>query len=131
MNITERNMAHVINGEIQRCRKWIEDALQYTNGTHEFVDVVNAILEGRMQFWPAENACLVTEIVEYPRKKVLNVFIGGGTLKQMRDMYDALTDWAKAQGCDSITCTGRKGWERIGREYGWTPVSVTLAKELD
>ena len=48
---------------LERCRKWIEDALEYSGGTHTFDDVAQCILDGKLQLWPAERGCAVTEIV--------------------------------------------------------------------
>jgi hypothetical protein len=39
--------------EMERCRPWIEDALEYSGGTHVFDDVVSGVTSGRMQLWPA------------------------------------------------------------------------------
>lgn len=116
--------------ELDRCRPWIEAALAYSGGTHVFEDVRDAILDGRMQLWPAPDGCLVTEIVVYPRKTVLNVFLGGGKLSRLIDMHDDVAAWAKAQGCDAATINGRRGWERVYASRGWKPVHTCLGKEL-
>jgi len=63
--------------ELHRCRDWIQAALAHGGHTHDFEDIVRAIYEGRMQLWAGERGCIVTEIVTYPRKKVLHVFLGG------------------------------------------------------
>ncbi len=63
-----------IDAELARCRKWIEDALAYSGGTHTYEDIVEGIHSLRYQFWAAERGCAVTEIIEYPRKKVFHVF---------------------------------------------------------
>ena len=47
--------------ELERCRVWIEAALEYGGGTHLFEDIAEAISEGRMQLWPAKDSCIVTE----------------------------------------------------------------------
>lgn len=117
--------------ELLRCRHWIEAALEYSNGTHTFKDIVDGIMEGRLQFWPAPNGCLVTEIVTYPQKRVINVFLGGGELDQLADMHADVIAWAKTQGCAGATIVGRKGWERAFKKYGWKPAFVTLAKEFE
>ena len=64
----------ILSAEIQQCQKWIEDALEYCGGTHHFDDIVEGIYAGRMQLWQGPRGCIVTEIVVYPRKKVLNLF---------------------------------------------------------
>ena len=53
---------------LERCRPWIEAALEYSNCTHEYQDIVDAVATGNMQLWPAPRWCIVTEIVVYPRK---------------------------------------------------------------
>lgn len=113
-----------------RCKAWIEAALEHSGGTHEWQDIVDGIATGNMQLWPAERGCLVTEIVEYPRKRVLNVFLGGGDLDQLVEMHDAVQAWGEAQGCVGATIIGRAGWERVYRERGWKRQHVVLAKEF-
>ena len=115
---------------LERCRPWIEAALEYSGGTHNYQDIVDGISSGYMQLWPAERGCLVTEITTYPRKKILNVFLGGGELDQLIEMHDDLSAWGKAQGCDAATIIGRPGWERIYKARGWQRQHVVLAKEL-
>ena len=60
----------------KQIQDWIEAALEYSGGTHVYQDIVDAIGEGRMQLWLGERGCAVTEIVVFPRKKVLHVFLG-------------------------------------------------------
>jgi len=117
--------------EIDRCRPWIEAALEHGHGGHTFDDVASMILTGRLQLWPAERGCLVTEIVVYPRCKVLNVFLGGGEIDQLADMHGDVIAWAKAQGCTMATIQGRKGWERAFAKYGWKHAHTVLTKEFD
>lgn len=106
-----------IQSELLRCRKWIEAALEYSSGTHEFVDVVDGVLTGKMQLWPGERGCLVTEIVSYPRKKVLHIFLAGGKLDQLLDMYDAVSAFGQMNGCDRMTLAGRPGWRKVLPEW--------------
>lgn len=116
--------------ELERCKPWIVAALEYSGGTHLFEDIAAGIASGHMQLWPAPDGCLVTEIVVFPRKKVLNVFLGGGKLRQLTDMHDDVAAWARAQGCEAATINGRPGWQRVYRSRGWQPLHMTLTKEL-
>ena len=117
--------------ELIRSRKWIEDALGYSGGTHTFEDVVAGIVSGRMQFWPAERGCAVTEIVVYPRKRVLHVFLAGGEMDQILDMIGDATEWSKGQGCTSMTIAGRHGWQRVLAKHGYRAVMTVLEKEYE
>jgi hypothetical protein len=116
---------------IEHCKGWIEDALEYSGGTHDFEDIVEGIKAGRMQLWPSERGCIVTEILTYPKKKIINIFLGGGEIDQLAQMHDDVIQFAKGQGCTAATISGRKGWERAFKQYGWTPLHVTLIKEFD
>lgn len=119
-----------VQSELDRCRPWIEAALEYSGGTHLFEDIVAGVQSGHMQLWPAPDGCLVTEIIVFPRKKVLNVFLGGGDLDRLVDMHDALAAWGRAQDCDAATINGRTGWQRVYKSRGWTPMHICLSKEL-
>lgn len=116
--------------ELDRCAPWIEAALAYSGGTHTPQDVAEAIRAGTMQLWPAPKGCVVTEIVDFPRKRVCNVFLAAGEMAQVLDMRGDLAAWAKAQGCAALTAYGRKGWERVAARFGWTSPHVFLSKEL-
>ena len=116
--------------ELERCRPWIEAALEYSGGTHNFADVVADIETGFAQFWPAPRGCFVTHILTFPQKKVLLFFLGGGDLQQLALMHDDVLAWGKAQGCQSAMISGRNGWARILGSLSWTPLHQTLTREL-
>jgi len=120
----------VINEEFNRCRPHIEAALEYSGGTHDIIDIYEGIYKGTMQLWPAEKSCLVTEIIAYPKKKVLNIFLGGGDLTEILDMHDDVINWAKAQGCEALNMTGRFGWKKPLAAHGWEPMHSSYVKEI-
>lgn len=111
-------------------RDWIEAALQHAGGTHTFDDVVASLNAGRMQLWPAERGCAVTEIVVYPQKKVLHVFLAAGDMDQILVGFDTVAAWAREQGCTAMTMSGRLGWQRVLRSEGWEPTMVTMEKDI-
>ena len=115
---------------IEANRKHIEAALEYSGGTHNFEDVEKAINEGNMQLWPASNSAAVTEIIQYARKKVCNVFLAGGDLDEITCRIDSLAEWAKSLGCDSMTLYGRTGWERVLDSHGFKPVRVVWERAI-
>ena len=116
--------------ELERCRGWIESALEYGGGTHYYEDIVESIVSGKMQLWPAKDSCLVTEITVFPRKKVLHVFLGGGDLDEIIGMHESVVQWAKAQGCESLTLSGRKGWTRALEDLDWKPKMVFMERSI-
>ena len=116
---------------LEHCRKWIEDALEYSGGSHDFQDVADGILSGRMQLWPAEKGCAVTEIVLYPKKSVLHVFLAGGEMETIVNMIDSAVAWGKTQGCTSMTIAGRRGWVRVLARHGYKPVMTVLERNFE
>lgn len=116
--------------ELKRCKPWIEAALEYSGGTHFFEDVVDGLAKGTLQLWPAKRACIVTEIVVYPRKRVVNVFLGGGELEQIMDMHADVIEWAKSQNCTALTMSGRFGWQKPLKAHGWTRQHASYKKEF-
>lgn len=119
-----------VTAELERCRGWIEAALRYSGGTHEYSDIVEAVLKGTMQLWPTPRGCAITEIVVYPRKKLLNVFLAAGELDQVTGGIEAVAAWAKSQGCQGMMMSGRRGWERILGKLGWSRLHTVMAREV-
>lgn len=105
-------------------------ALEYGGGTHDWEDIVDGVQSGRMQLWPSTKSCIVTEIVVYPKKRLLNIFLAGGELEQILDMDDDVKAWAKQQGCTGAMMSGRKGWERPLKPLGWDVLQVHYQKEI-
>jgi len=73
----------------------------------------------------------VTEIVTYPRKKVCNIFLGGGDKSEIIALHPQIEAWAKENGCLALTISGRKGWIRQLAEKGWKPGLYSVEKELE
>ena len=123
-----------IADELMRGKDWIESALKKGGETHDFKDIVDGVLSGHMQLWMGENGCAVTEVIVYPNKKVLHVFLAGGDkgygIKQITDMHDDAMAWGILQGCDGMTVAGRKGWKKVLQSRGWSEQFTTLLKEF-
>ena len=116
--------------EWERCRPWLEAALERSSGGYWLEDIAAAVARGHMQFWPAPKAALITEIVAFPRKRFLNTILAGGDLEQIRDMIPSLADYARMHDCDALTSNGRRGWERALRDVGAKPAAVVMMLEL-
>lgn len=116
--------------EWQRCRPWIEAALARSPNFETIEDVERLLLESKYQFWPAENAAVITEIAQYPNKKVLVVQHAGGDMGELIAMEPSIATFAQIAGCDAIMGFGRMGWKRVwerrGYHFGW----LAMVKEL-
>lgn len=117
--------------ELNRCRQWIEDALEYSGGSHSFDDIAAGVLAGKFQLWPNHNSAVITEIVVYPKAKDLHFFLAGGNLDELKTMRPHIEAWGKSIGCTRVTLAGRKGWERTFlKDEGYEPKWFVLSKEL-
>ena len=111
-------------------RKYIEDALEYTKGTHTLDDIWNGVVRGDFQFWPGDKSAIITEIQIYPQTKVMHIFLAGGDLEELLEMEKSVRAYAQTIGCNSMSISGRRGWLRIFERDGWKEICTTIAKEL-
>lgn len=113
--------------------KWydhIVDAMQYAEGTHTFDDIATMILQGQLVFITLDEGFYIVEVIQYPRKKVLNIFLAGGDLKVLLEKRHDLETVARNAGCSGITLSGRRGWEKYAKECGWRYSHTTLACDV-
>ena len=116
--------------QLERCRVWIENALAYSGGTHDFFDIVRGVMSGHMQLWAGDNGCAVTEITVYPKRSILHVFLAGGNMQQILDFEASAIEFAKLNGCNALSLAGRKGWAKVHKDRGWKETHVTMIKEF-
>ena len=107
----------------------IEPALY--QGTHTIGDVEAMIEDGYAKLWLGENSAAVTEIIIYPKCRVLHLWLCGGDMDEITEqMLPMAEKYAIEQGCTRMTTGGRKGWDRVMSKHGFTPIASVCAKEL-
>ena len=95
----------------------------HSEGELEPEDFFEALTEGEMQLWVAiENkdivASMVTQVVPYPRKRVLRIIsIGGDGMDRWIEQLPMVEDWALSMGCTSLECWGRRGWLKVLKDW--------------
>ena len=116
-----------------QCLALIQRALKYEN-THSIEDVLNDLRSGKAQLWVADNGndvegIAVTCITEYPQTTTCLIWLCAGNGREnYTPLISNIEQWAKAQGCASISLEGRPGWERILTDYDKT--KIVLEKVL-
>ena len=116
---------------LARYKPQIEAALAYADATHGYADVAEMIAAGRAQFWPGPASVLVTEIIEYPQRNVLHVFLAAGNQPELNAMLPLVLDWGRSKGCTAASFLGRKGWARtFVTHQGWQQTLVLYVKDL-
>ena len=119
-----------------RSRPWIEAALA-NDGFYDIGYLERGIADGSMRLWAGRDCAAVTEFIDYPLVKVLNVFAGGGVsgkalTELTREIEPKIVDWAKANGARKIIGFGsHEGWkpvcERMGYRHLWTVMQKDIA----
>ena len=91
-------------------------------------DVRELVESGKAQFWYDITAAVVTEILQFPRKRVLHCWLAAGDYDGIRRIEARVIPWAKESGCDEMQIVGRMGWRRRLKDY--TERAVVLTKEI-
>ncbi|MCC2626373.1 MAG: hypothetical protein K0S14_23 [Thermomicrobiales bacterium] len=117
---------------LDEARPLIEDGLSYTCGTHLFEDVAEMVAAGKLTFWSGPQSVCLTEVLQAPQKKILNVWLVAGKLDELQAMYPGIYAWARdVHGCQLVTHTGRPGWARsFLKQEGWKTQLVVMVKEI-
>lgn len=92
-------------------------------------DVLKAVSERDMQLWVIYEdviyAVLVTEILNYPLRRVCRILMATGTDRtRWQHFISDIERWAKEQGCDSMELEARPGWKRVFTDYKFTHVHL-------
>ena len=125
------------NGELplwavlfQKVEQILEPALEYDN-TYNIEDVADCISNGTMQLWPTSNSAVVTQVQNFPRMKVLHIFLAGGNLEELETLTPHIQKFAEDMGCRKITLTGRRGWSRtFVAKFNMKPTHYWLSTEV-
>jgi hypothetical protein len=126
-----------LNGELplwallfQKVEKILEPALEYDN-TYNIEDVADCISNGTMQLWPTDTSAIVTQVQNFPRMKVLHIFLAGGNLEELEMLAHHIQKFAEDMGCHKITLTGRRGWSRtFATKFNMKPTHYWLSTEV-
>ena len=99
--------------------------------THSIEDVERMVETGEAQLWQGQKSAAVTEIIQFPRVKVLHLWLCGGDLREItEDMLPQAEAFARVEGCTRLTTAGRIGWDRVMGKHGFTPIASVCAKDL-
>ncbi len=96
-----------------RAETKIKRALKHAGDTHTIDDLKNLISSNKAQLWQVnERTLIITEIIQYPQKKVLNIFIAAGDLQPLLAAIPDLVEYARQNDCAWLQATGRHGWQK-------------------
>ena len=84
-------------------------------------DILAAIAENRMQSFCVGNSWAVTQVVDFPRARQLQLVAYVGDLKDVDALHQKIIDFADQANCGLLSTYGRPGWLREGSyaRLGW------------
>lgn len=100
-------------------------------GGNDWAEVVAQLDDGRAQLWLGlEDGEPVVAGVSRLDGDTLEIWLVGGTvLSGFIPNLETVVEAATQAGARRGTITGRKGWQRVLRPYGWQPLGDNLVKE--
>lgn len=108
----------------------LQQALDRAGNLHSLDDVRERVAEGHAQMWAGRLSVMITEVLDYPRYKVLNVWLAAGDLNEITRAGKQLDKFAELVGAKAIHMNGRLGWQRVLKEHGYTVTAVELMRTL-
>ena len=125
----------------------VDSALACSQGEFDKADILGFLIAQSMNLWVSidgqVNGMAVTQVITYPRHKVMHIILLSGKdafTGWFVDMLHTIEIWAKAVGCARITENGRRGWEKAGERFGrnadehsglgYKKVYITMSKNI-
>jgi hypothetical protein len=108
----------------------LERALEHGGGGYSVPDIVDGLEHGRFQIFHNSAALAITEIVQCPQKRYLNIFLAAGELKSVVRLHHKVEKFARKHECNYMQATARKGWEKFEPEFGWQSTHTVYTRSL-
>lgn len=107
--------------------KGIEEALERCGDPATLSEVEAEVLAGRAQVWGDRDALIVTQLIP----GYCHFWIATGELDAVVELSRKIRAWAKAEGYEKATLTGRRGWVRALQNEGWRERAVLMEIPTD
>lgn len=128
------NFAHLAYRDIATL---IAPAVEMAEGRHTLATTLDRLQTGHMTALVALRdakpimACII-QVAMYPAEKWLQVpFCGGRDMASwLEPLVATVDDFAYNEQCVGVEISGRGGWERVLRPYGYSRTHSLLAKRL-
>ena len=104
--------------------------LERMGGLYTFADILDKIASGKMQSFSKGNTWAVTEIHDYPRRRVLDILFVVGDMDDLEDLYKTVIDFASSVDASLVRAHGRVGWVKFTKKYDWRVVEQVYYKDL-
>ena len=97
----------------------LERVLARMGGLYTLHDILDAIAAGKMQSFTHGDSWAITQIMDHPRGRCLEIFAVVGDLEEARELHDRVVDYGFEIGAKVIQAYGRRGWLSDAKQRGW------------
>jgi hypothetical protein len=104
--------AHVYHKKLAR-------VLERIGGLYTVSDILAAIAEGKMQSFAEGDSWAITQVIAFPRARMLNILVALGDLKECRKLHDRILQYARDNNIGLVQAYGRRGWMPDAMAHGW------------
>lgn len=116
----------------------LQPCIEMLNGEFNLDDVWLRLHSCDWQLWVVVEGSIskfygavVTEVILYPRKKVLRILLlGGEEFAKWLDLFKYIEDWAVGQGCSGAEAWCRPGMSKHMKTLGFVPKLTVQLKNL-
>jgi len=112
-----------------KMRAKVKKALACANNTYDFDDIMNCLRQGTMQGHVVGDTWALTQVHDWPQRRSVNIMFVIGDMKDLPELEQKVTQWAKDNGADLITAMGRDGWQSMMHD-GWKAVGTLYSKDI-
>jgi hypothetical protein len=129
-------LSHAIDTVWKEIKPLLIKTLEYADGKYNLDDIYQFIKSQDMQLWVVyDNKGLlsfcITQIIIYPRKKVLSMpFVGGVDMLRWLHLTDIIKDYALENGCDFAEGYARDGWIKVLKPFGFKKTYTIIKADL-
>ena len=99
--------------------------------------IFEGVMSGRFQVWAAGSGkeyklIVITQVAHYPANTILQgILMLGNSLEECAPVLDAtLEKWGRDSRCTMCEVSGRKGWARFLKSYGFKETAVVLHRPI-
>ena len=112
-------------------RDYLAPAVALVPGEMNLEELRGGIAKGEYQLWNGPHSALVTEVIDFPRERVLHFALAGGKLDEIEAMLPPILAWGREIGATRTTLSGREGWQRTFlKQLGWKVKAVVMEAAL-
>lgn len=113
--------------------KRLEKVLNIMGNLYTVEDIRYYLRVGHMTAFVNEepSGCIITDVSDYPQKRVLNVVAGFGTIEGIVALIPQLYAHAEENRCDTFYMRGRPGWARVLPKHGYGNTKLVSELKFD